>query len=183
MTQGRFIAVVGPSGVGKDSVMAGLAAADPRIAVARRVITRDPEAGGEDYQAVTEEQFASMRDAGAFALHWQAHGLHYGIPVAVDQQLAQGTDLLANLSRSVLVQAQARFAGFKVLSLTAPTAVLAQRLAGRGRESAEEIERRLSRSGFPVPDGVPVVEIDNSGPLDQTVAAIRAVLQPDSATR
>ena len=46
---GRFIAVVGPSGVGKDSVMQGMAARDPRIVLARRVITRPSDAGGEDF--------------------------------------------------------------------------------------------------------------------------------------
>ncbi|MEO0912102.1 MAG: hypothetical protein AAFY59_03810 [Pseudomonadota bacterium] len=37
---GRFIAVVGPSGVGKDSVMAGMAARTGQLKLVRRVITR-----------------------------------------------------------------------------------------------------------------------------------------------
>ena len=181
MDRGRFIAVVGPSGVGKDSVMAALEAADPRFATVRRVITRAPEAGGEDYEAVSETAFARKEAEGSFALSWRAHGLAYGIPVAVEQQLAQGHDVLANLSRGVLRAAQLRFPRFVVLSLTAPASVLAQRLAGRGRESAAEIERRLERSGFPIPEGLPVIEVANSGALSDTVAAVRAALQPASA--
>lgn len=160
--------------------MAAFAAAHPHVALVQRVITRAPEAGGEDYVPVDEAQFGAMRDAGDFALHWQAHGLHYGIPASVDAQLAQGNDLLVNLSRAVLPQAQVRFDPFLCLSITAPKPVLAARLAGRGRESAAEIERRLSRSDFVIPAGVPVTEIDNSRTLDATLAAIETVLYPVS---
>ena len=165
--------------------MVALAKADPRFALLRRVITRDPEAGGEDYMPVTEAQFAEMEAAGAFALSWPAHGLRYGVPVAVDQQLAEGTDVLANLSRGKLVEASRRFERFLVLSLTAPVDVLAERLAERGRESAEDIAARLKRAPFALPDGLSVIAVDNSGPLDQTVARIRSALaaQPESAIR
>ena len=44
--KGPVIAVVGPSGVGKDSLMEALRQADPSIKLMRRVITRAPEAGG-----------------------------------------------------------------------------------------------------------------------------------------
>ena len=54
---GRFIAIVGASGVGKDSVMAALAASDPRLRLVRRVITRPSAAGGEDFDGVTEDAF------------------------------------------------------------------------------------------------------------------------------
>ena len=174
-------AVVGPSGVGKDTVMEAVRAADPTVVLVRRVITRPAEAGGEAFDGVDRSTFETMKAEGLFALDWEAHGLAYGIPVAVERQLAQGHDVLANLSRGVLRAAQLRFPRFVVLSLTAPASVLAQRLAGRGRESAAEIERRLERSGFPIPEGLPVIEVDNSGALSDTVAAVRAALQPASA--
>lgn len=178
---GRFIAVVGPSGVGKDSVMRALADRDPRFVLAQRVITRPAEAGGEDHIAATPARFAELEQAGGFALSWQAHGLSYGIPAQVDGSLAQGQEVLANLSRSVLMQAHDRFARFAVLSLTAPAEVLAQRLAGRGRETETEIAARLRRKVADLPAGLPVVTIDNSGPLDATVAQILTALHPERA--
>ncbi len=173
---GRLIGVVGPSGVGKDSVMAGLAAAEPRFAIARRVITRAPELGGEDYDPVTEEVFEERVAREAFCLHWRAHGLSYGIPVAVEAQVAAGAEVLVNLSRSVLRLAQKRFPRFVVLNITAAPETLAARLAARGRESEDEIGRRLSRATYPLPEGVPILSVANDGALAGTVAEARARL-------
>tara|TARA_R110002049_G_scaffold29972_6_gene102179 strand:- start:16465 stop:17013 length:549 start_codon:yes stop_codon:yes gene_type:complete len=180
---GRFIAVVGPSGVGKDSVMAGLKTAEPALFLARRVITRPAEAGGEDFDGINVAEFEAMQADGMFALSWAAHGLHYGIPLAVDEALAQGRDVLANLSRGVLGQAKLRFARFDCLELVADPGVLAARLRARGREDDAEIEARLARADHALPDGITAQQIDNSGSLDQAVAQARAWLYPDRAAR
>ncbi len=92
-----IFAVVGPSGAGKDTLIAGAVAARPDLRLVRRVITRPTEAGGEPFDGVTEAEFLSRLDAGAFALHWQAHGLHYGIPA---DQLAGPGDVVFNGSRA-----------------------------------------------------------------------------------
>ena len=88
MSGGRLVAVVGPSGVGKDSVMAGIAAAAPGFRLVRRCITRAPGLGGEDYEPLTPAAFAARVASGGFCLHWEAHGLHYGIPAGVRDELA-----------------------------------------------------------------------------------------------
>ena len=170
---GRFIAVVGPSGVGKDSVMEGLAAADPTLCLARRVISRPATLGGEAFDGVSERAFRKAEDDGAFILSWHAHGWHYGIPQSVALEVAQGSDVLVNLSRAVLPQAQALFARFCVILLRADRDILAARLTARNREDAAEIERRLARADFAMPLGIPHQVIDNSGPLAQTIATIR----------
>ncbi len=181
MTAGRFVAVVGPSGVGKDSVIDALVAATPALVRARRVITRPAEAGGEAFEGVDAGTFRRRADAGAFVLTWEAHGLCYGIPAGVRQSLEAGSDVIANLSRGVLGEARRLFPRLAVLALTARPEVLAARLAGRGRESAAEIEGRLARmDGFRV-EGADVTQVDNSGSLAQTLAAARAALYPESA--
>jgi ribose 1,5-bisphosphokinase len=175
---GRFIAVVGPSGVGKDSVMQGVAACDPRIVLARRVITRPSDAGGEDFVGVTQSDFQARMAAGDFALSWEAHGLHYAIPATVEAQLQDGRDVLANLSRAALIGAKVRFARFEVINLTAAREVLAARLVARGRETATQIAGRLDRASAALPDGINALHLDNSGPLDQTVQAALDRLYP-----
>lgn len=178
---GRLVAVVGPSGVGKDSVMEALVAADPSYVLARRVITRPSEAGGEDFDGVSAEAFDALRQEGEFLLSWPAHGLWYGVPKRIEADLEAGRNVLVNLSRAVLREAQAMFPDLQVISLTAPPEVLAARLAGRGREAAEEQARRLSRGSLPLPEGLTHVhEVDNSGAIEETIAAVRAALQPES---
>lgn len=169
---GRIIGVVGPSGVGKDTVMAALARARPELHIQERVITRAPDLGGEDFRAVSASAFEALEAQGAFSLSWGAHGLFYGIPQDIQARAAQGQDVLVNLSRKVLVQAAACFEQFCVLSLTAPQPVLAARLAARGRESEAEILKRLARV---VPYDfaeLDVFEVANDRPIAQVIAEI-----------
>ncbi|WP_226782822.1 phosphonate metabolism protein/1,5-bisphosphokinase (PRPP-forming) PhnN [Oceaniglobus trochenteri] len=180
MTAGRLIAVVGPSGVGKDSVMRGIAEVTPNIHLVRRVITRAPGLGGEDYDAVSIPQFQGMAQNGTFVVHWGAHGLFYGIPQTVRYQLNKGTDCLANFSRKALQAGADAFPNFLVLNITASAETLATRLADRGRESEAEIASRLAKADKPLPDGLDVIHLCNDGPLENTVARAVAQLQPAS---
>lgn len=158
--------------------MAAIADAVPTIGIVRRVITRPADAGGEAFDGFDPRSFDEMQTAGAFALWWRAHDLAYGIPKSVDTDLARGRDMLVNLSRGVLVEAHARFAHMLVVSLTADSDILARRLAARGREDHIQITRRLARAGSGLPPGVTAIEVDNSGPLEDTINAVLTALYP-----
>ena len=175
---GQLIAVVGPSGVGKDSVMDGIIAASPAMKRVKRTITRPADLGGEDYDPVTPMVFAAMVADGAFCLHWPAHGLSYGLPQQVLDDVQAGATCLANLSRSALTDANDIFPQLKVLNITATPETLAKRLAGRGRESVGDIAKRLAQASKPLPPGLNVVSISNDGALNETVAAALSALQP-----
>jgi ribose 1,5-bisphosphokinase len=179
---GWLVTVVGPSGAGKDTLLGAARAAlagDARFVFARRAITRPAEtvahAGAEDHLPLSEAEFAIARDAGAFALHWNAHGLHYGIPQSIEADLLAGRVVIANLSRAVLAEAHARYR-LKVVSITAPPAILAARLAGRGRETAAEIAARLARSAA-LPPGLDVVEVANDSTPEDGAARLLAALR------
>lgn len=176
---GRLFAVVGPSGAGKDTLIAAARAARPDLYVARRVITRPEEAGGEPFEGVSEADFARRKAAGEFALDWQAHGLCYGVPAAIDRAIAEGRDVIFNGSRAMLGAAWEHYPSLGVIHVTASAAVLAERLAARGRESREEIARRLARASYEIPYGIPIRVVANEGALDQALAAFLAALQPE----
>lgn len=161
--------------------MAGLVAARPDLRLVRRVITRAPELGGEDYVAVTPEVFEQAAQDGAFCLHWSAHGLRYGIPGQVRRDVAEGCECVANLSRGALTQAAAVFPGLFVLDITAAPETLARRLADRGRETAAEIATRLAQATKPLPAGLDVATIANDGTLEEAVSLSLAALQPARA--
>ena len=167
---GRLIAVVGPSGAGKDSVMQALGRAAPGVQPVRRAITRPPGQSGEDYEALSLAEFEARAASGGFCLHWQAHDLHYGIPATVLGDVQTGAQRMANLSRGVLTQAAQLFPDVIILNITAAPATLAQRLRARGREPADDIESRLARATAKLDPNLPIHHIENDGPLAATVA-------------
>lgn len=184
--QGTVIAVVGPSGVGKDSLMdiARQHFSDRKdVRFVRRTITRPADSIGEDHLAVTPEAFEMLARSGAFAVYWNAHGLGYGIPAHVYDDLAAGHVVIANGSRSALDAFRAAFPRLLVVNVTARPEVLARRLAARGRETAADIEARLARATEPLPRDLNVVNIDNSGDLstagDALVALVEGLLGRD----
>ncbi|UFN48794.1 phosphonate metabolism protein/1,5-bisphosphokinase (PRPP-forming) PhnN [Roseomonas sp. OT10] len=172
--RGALVAVVGPSGAGKDTLLTAARAAlrdDPRFVAIRRAITRGPDPAGEDHRPVSVEDFAREREAGGFALWWEAHGLLYGIPRApLEGALTEGRVVLANLSRHILPEADARYP-LRVIEVTAPTEALAARLLARGREDAASVARRLARQ-VPLPPGLDLVTVLNDGRVEDGVARL-----------
>lgn len=177
---GILAVVVGPSGAGKDTLMNLAAqhfAGRPDVHFVRRVITRDGDAGNEDHRSVSEADFDAMEQAGAFVVSWEAHGLKYGIPADVVDELANGNLVIANGSRSVLHRFQEAFPKLKVINVTAQREVLAERLMARGRESREDVLKRLDRSTITIEGSYDVTDIDNSGTLEDAERSIIAELE------
>ncbi|MCQ8781234.1 phosphonate metabolism protein/1,5-bisphosphokinase (PRPP-forming) PhnN [Mangrovibrevibacter kandeliae] len=178
---GCFVAVVGPSGAGKDTLLrlAGRALAGrDDVVFARRTVTREAVVDVEDHDVLDPEAFEAAERAGAFCLSWRAHGLAYGIPHEVDVALDAGATVVANLSRRALAEAASRFPRFAVVEISAPKAVLVARIAARGRESPEEIEARLTRAvALEVPATAErFCRIDNDGSPDDGAARLVAFL-------
>lgn len=174
---GRVFAVVGPSGAGKDTLLSGAVASSPDLHWARRTITRPESAGTEPYEGVSPAEFDRLEAEGAFAMQWPAHGLRYGIRRAEFAGLVWGVNVLFNGSRAALPMALDQFPDLIVLRITAPSKVLAERLAARGRETAAEIEARLARASYEVPDGLTVIDIANDGTPARGVERLLAALQ------
>lgn len=173
-----LVLVVGPSGAGKDTLINGARdalAGDARFVFPRRVVTREAVAALEDHDSVTPTEFALQEANGAYALSWEAHGLRYGLPAHIVSDIAAGRVVVMNSSRAMVAAARAKFPGTVAVLIEATPVVRAKRLAGRGRESAGEIEARLAREvGDPLPDAV---RVDNSGALAEGLNRFLAVLR------
>jgi len=144
---GRLVLVVGPSGAGKDTLLrlAQVACVDDRdIVFPRRVWTRESSAD-EDNIAVSPDEFARAREHGDFAVHWDAHGHSYALPLEINDDIRAGRAVVANVSRTVIAGLRQAYANVVVVAITAPPDVLAQRLAARARHSDGNIANRLAR--------------------------------------
>jgi ribose 1,5-bisphosphokinase len=175
---GLLVAIVGPSGSGKDTVIRLLCErmkGDGNVMFVRRVVTRAADASLEDHDVMAREEFRIALARGRFAAHWHAHGLDYAIPVEALDHVRAGGLAIVNGSRAALGEIASAFGRVLAIELTVPRGILAQRLATRGRESVEQIEERLARGEeaqiAPAP-GLEIVRIDNSGPPQ--IAAERA---------
>ncbi len=177
---GRVFAVVGPSGAGKDTLMAEAARRRKDIHLVRRVISRPWSLGGEPFEGVSDAEFLERKANGAFVLDWQAHGYRYGIPRSMDRAISEGRDVLFNGSRGSLGEAWEIFPGLTVIHVTASVPTLAARLANRGYESRTEIAQRLARAAYAIPYGPPIRVVENNETLDTAVQAFLSALKPES---
>jgi phosphonate metabolism protein PhnN/1,5-bisphosphokinase (PRPP-forming) len=176
---GVLILVAGPSGSGKDTLIAAARQAlseNGRFVFPSRFIT---SAGriGEEHIPVSPEDFEQMRREGRFFLDWTAHGLSYGIPACVREDLEAGRAAVFNISRRMIGAARAKWRRTHVIALMVEPEVLRQRLCARGRESEAEIEarvRRASEEAYPI--GGPVHVLDNSGSLNAAFEEFVALL-------
>ena len=145
---GKLILVVGPSGAGKDSIIrfaVGQLKNDPRFVFPRRVITRKADVANEDHDTVDTETFLAMSKQGAFALQWQAHDLHYGVPKHINSDLAVGKNIIVNVSRTILAEAPTIYLNYMVVEITASPEILAGRIAMRDRASDGDVMKRATR--------------------------------------
>jgi ribose 1,5-bisphosphokinase len=165
---GRLVLVIGPSGAGKDTLIRAARerlAGDRAFVFPRRVITRPPSSD-EDNSAVDAATFAKIAAAGGFAISWDAHGLSYAIPAAIDLVIAEGRTVICNVSRTVIAAARRRYEHVLAIEVTAPPEILAARLAVRARPQDGALTERIARSAA-IARIEPDVKIDNTGSLDE----------------
>ncbi len=179
---GRLVLVVGPSGAGKDSVLAGakaICAREPAIVFPRRIVTR-PVTADEDHISVSSTGFEDARRGDAFALWWQAHGLKYALPISVDTDIRCGRTVVCNVSRGVIKDARARYLNVTCVLITAGTELLAARLESRARDSDGSLDDRIERNAIYAELSADIV-IDNSGALQDAVDTLTSALRGDGA--
>jgi ribose 1,5-bisphosphokinase len=165
ISPGRLVLVVGPSGAGKDTLIARARAAchdDARVVFPKRIVTRPPSLF-EDNEFMSEGAFEQAAAKGAFAFSWRAHGHLYGIPLAVDFDIEAGRTVVCNVSRTVVAAARARYANVIAVLVTAPAEVLGARLAARERASDGPVAERMKRVELSRDQLQPDVIIDNVG--------------------
>ncbi len=148
--RGTLLVLSGPSGTGKGTVC-GVVRDHLGDAVRYSIsaTTRKPRTGeehGREYFFFSKEEFEALRDQNGF-LEWaQVYDNYYGTPRAfVEEVLASGKDCILEIDPQGALQVR-KATDEAVLVFIAPPSLeeLRNRLTGRGTESAQEVEKRLS---------------------------------------
>lgn len=139
----------GPSGVGKSTVVRELRLHYPEVWVSVSATTRFPRPGevdGVHYRFLDRQEFQSLAEAGEF-LEWaEFDGNLYGTPrQPVLEHLAEGTPVVLEIDLQGARQVRQAMPDSLLVFLAPPSwDELVRRLARRGTETAEVVERRLA---------------------------------------
>lgn len=181
--QGRLIVLVGPSAVGKSTVVARLRDEVPNLHFSVSMTTRAPRPGeenGRDYYFVSAEEFQHNIDEGRM-LEWaDIHGglQRSGTPAGpVAEARAQGKPVLVEVDIQGADQIKAAAPDATRVFLAPPSwEILVERLTGRGTEAPEVIERRLetARQELAVKDEYDYIVVNDD--LDRAVAELTAII-------
>ena len=186
--RGQLVVLAGPSAVGKSTVVSGLRSAVPDLYFSVSMTTRAPRPGevdGKDYFFVTPEHFQGRIDRGEM-LEWaDIHGglQRSGTPAGpVQEAMDAGRPVLVEVDLAGARNIKRLLPEARTVFLAPPSwDILVQRLTGRGTETPEVIERRLTtaREELDAQGEFDVVVINDN--VDTAVATIAGILQGTSS--
>lgn len=147
---GILVVFSGPSGAGKDTVLKRYFADRPPATLSVSATTRAPRPGETDgvhYHFVTRERFERMIRENAVLEYNVYNGHYYGSPrEPIERELARGRDVILEIETNGAEQIRRMYPSVLSVFVMPPSfKALGERLAGRGTESPEDIEKRLLR--------------------------------------
>ena len=182
---GFLIVISGFSGSGKGTIMKELIARYPdEYALSISATTRGPREGeqdGREYFFKTKEEFLTMIENGELLEHAQYVENYYGTPKAyVEEQLQANKNVILEIEIQGALKIKEQFPQTLLLFVTPPTAqILKERLNGRGTETEEVINSRLSRA-IEEADGCEVYDyLVINDELDEAVEHVHQIIRSE----
>ncbi len=180
-----LVIISGPSGVGKDTIIAALRERHrrPDYHYVVTCTTRAPRPGetpGRSYHFLSPDEFAALRAADGLLEANEVHGNWYGTPRAeVAQALAAGRDVILKIDVQGAQVVKERVPDALLIFVVPPSLEeLFQRLRSRATESADELELRQRNAAIELArkDDYDYVVVNETGQVDRTAAVIDAIV-------
>ena len=146
---GNLFYIIGGSGAGKDSLIdyaKNHLSDNSSIEFVRRYVTRPSNAGGENHFALTKEDFLQYKDKEYFVMDWFSHNTYYGIGTEINCWLSKSISVVMNGSRAYLSEAINKYPDIIPILISVDPLILSERLCSRGRESYDEIQKRIAQA-------------------------------------
>lgn len=185
--KGLIVAVSGPSGVGKGTVLARveelLEQADPgSVGHSISVTTRAPrgvEKDGVEYYFRTKEEFEQMIKDGEIVEYDSYVDNYYGTPAApLREMVDKGQDVLFDITIEGSLALNRKFDVDTVTIFILPPSMkeLEDRLRGRGTENEEKIRKRLLQAREEIERAGEFEYLVTNGDIDEAAKEIVAII-------
>lgn len=157
--KGNIYIISAASGTGKTTLVSRLLKNHDDIRVSISHTTRQPregEAHGVHYHFVPKEEFESLIEQRAFLEHANVFGNYYGTSIAgVNSLSEEDYDVILEIDVQGAAQVRKSLPEASSIFILPPSfEVLAQRLIGRGTDSEEVIQTRLSKARHEIEQSV-----------------------------
>ncbi len=179
-----LVVISGPSGVGKDAVLARLRATHPELFFAVTATTRPKRPGetdGLDYIFVTPGRFHQLREKGELLEHAEVYGRFYGVPKEpLRRAIEQGKDSVVKVDVQGAATIKKMAPDAFLIFLAAPSMEeLERRLTTRKTESPEQMAIRIetAREEVKQSDWFDAVVINETDALEESVEQIVEVIR------
>ncbi len=179
---GKLVILSGPSGVGKDTVIDAWRQADPRVTRVVAYTTRPPRLGevdGVDYHFVCVSDFLAKVSAGDFLEFKEVFGNHYATPLRdMEALLAKGKIAVLKIDvQGALTVMPLRPDAITVFLLPPSDDELARRISVRGKDSEEQIQRRLATARAEIALADRYQHRIVNGSVEQVVGTLATIVQ------
>ena len=149
-SKGRLFVISGPSGTGKGTICREILK-DIRNEFSVSMTTREPREGeehGREYFFVSHEEFIENINRNNFLEYATVFDNYYGTPKdIVLKKLEKGRNVILDIDVQGGLQVKAAMPEAVLIFILPPSlAVLRSRLEGRGTETPDVIEKRLSKA-------------------------------------
>lgn len=147
--KGLLIIVSGPSGAGKGTLCKSLLKRDSSLIVSVSATTRSPRDGevdGVSYHFYEKEDFLNRIEANGFLEYAKVYDNYYGTPKDfVIDHISRGENVLLEIDIQGAIQVKQKYPeGVFVFVLPPSMKTLRDRIVGRGSETPESLEKRMS---------------------------------------